>query len=150
MKIKIKKLHPDAEIPQYAKPGDSGFDLRAIEDVSVSPGQTKLVPSGLAFEIPAGYEMQVRPRSGLSLKTAMHLRNAPGTVDSGYRNDVGIIVCNLPFSIDGRLNDETLDIKKGDRIAQGVICPVIRAEFEEVATLAPSERDLGGFGHTGK
>lgn len=94
--------------------------------------------------------MQVRPRSGLSLKTTMHLRNAPGTVDSGYRNDVGVIVCNLPFSPDGQRNNETLVIKKGDRIAQGVICPVIHAEFEEVTTLAPSERNLGGFGHTGK
>lgn len=163
--VNIKRLHPDAIIPKYAKPGDSGFDLVAIEDVIIAPGETVLVPTGLAVEIPAGYELQVRPRSGISLRTKLRVQF--GTVDAGYRGEVGVIVDNIRrvdsvghiySRIDGTDRASTcVDapprgsyvILKGDRIAQGVIAPVERATFEVVDELTESERGTGGFGHTG-
>ncbi|MBX6360536.1 MAG: deoxyuridine 5'-triphosphate nucleotidohydrolase [Acidobacterium ailaaui] len=93
LSVKIKRIHPDAVIPQYAKPGDAGFDLVAVEDVIVEPGETVKVPTGLAFELPEGYELQIRPRSGITLKTK--LRVQLGTVDAGYRGEVGVIVDNV-------------------------------------------------------
>lgn len=150
MKVKIKKLHPEATIPVYAKPGDSGFDLVALEEVIIGPGETKIVSTGLAFEIPEGYEMQIRPRSGLTLNSK--LRVQLGTIDAGYRGEVGIIVDHL---FDGGslkiLFGETEDafIHKGMKIAQGVIAPVVRVDFEESTNLSESERGDGGFGHTG-
>lgn len=144
MKLKIKKLHPDAVMPQYAHEGDSGFDLVALEDVELLSGDTKLIKTGLSFEIPKGYELQVRPRSGMSLKTALRVANAPGTVDSSFRGEVCIIITLL-------VDHKTLfyQIKKGDRIAQGVICPVVRAEFELVEELSATIRDSNGFGSSG-
>ena len=159
MKVKIKKLHPDAVIPEYAKPGDSGFDFVALEDTKIYPGQTKLVKTGIAVEIPEGFELQVRPRSGTSLKTPLRVANAPGTVDSGYRGECCVILTNTTgIEKHAVVQDEQAVIvggeiqyiKKGDRIAQGVICPVIRAEFEVVEELSNSERGVGGFGSTGK
>nr|WP_026593023.1 deoxyuridine 5'-triphosphate nucleotidohydrolase [Bacillus sp. UNC437CL72CviS29] len=165
--VKVKRLHEDAVIPQYAKPGDSGFDLVAVEDVIIEPGETKVIPIGLAFEIPIGYEMQIRPRSGISRKTK--LRVVLGTIDSGYRGEVGVIADNasiIEYSSQPRLlkgafvgdNDfnvtkmtkyEVIKISKGDRIAQGVIAPVSQVTFEEVEDLSESERGEGGFGSTG-
>lgn len=152
MKVKIKKLHPDAVVPKYAKPGDSGFDFVALEDTMIGPGETKLVKTGIAVEIPEGFELQVRPRSGTSLKTPLRVANAPGTVDSGYRGECCVILTNTAVGEYDSNNHHTNTqfIKKGDRIAQGVICPVIRAEFEEVEELSDSERGTGGFGSTGK
>jgi len=166
MSIKIKRLHPDAVIPKYAHAGDSGFDLVAVEDVTIKPGETVLVKTGLAFEIPAGYELQVRPRSGITLKTK--LRVQLGTVDAGYRGEVGVIVDNIaedPFEnvvpylshIDGNdyrtdgeiYPNETYIIRKGDRIAQGVIAPVAKMDFKEVDKLSDTERSNKGFGSTG-
>lgn len=166
--VKVRKLHPDAVIPRYAKPGDSGFDLVAVEDVIIAPGETELVPTGLAFEIPEGYEMQIRPRSGVSFNTFLRIANTPGTIDSGFRGEVKIIVDNIaplsvlwhdPLSIEDEYIDVggdeykhragTYIIRKGDRIAQGVIAPVMRAEFTEVAELSETERGTGGFGSTG-
>ncbi|MDR9852928.1 dUTP diphosphatase [Paenibacillus sp. VCA1] len=180
--VKIKRLHPDAVIPQYAKPGDSGFDLVAVEDVIIAPGETALVPTGLAFEIPEGFEMQVRPRSGISLRTKLRVANSPGTVDAGFRGEVAVIVDNIaqksysvcedeiyedatfcftlidgeatlgePDNYDGdeAITANTYWIRKGDKIAQGVIAPVIRATFEVVEELTETERGSGGFGHTG-
>src|SRR5271170_4323590 len=92
--VKIKKLHPDAVVPKYATSGSSGFDLEAIEDVAIYPGDTVLVKTGLAFEVPEGYEMQVRPRSGLSLKTPLRIANSPGTVDRDFSGHVSIIITN--------------------------------------------------------
>lgn len=179
MNVRIKRLHPDAVIPQYAKPGDSGFDLVAVEDVVISPGETQLVPTGLAFEIPEGYELLVRPRSGLSYKTKLRVANPPGTIDAGFRGEVKVIIDNIAqprYSIvlDGEIllcnqygdvydvnNEDAMFeygmeihgsylIRKGDRIAQGVIAPVIRATFEETdGDLTETERGSGGFGHTG-
>ncbi|MEC5268258.1 dUTP diphosphatase [Heyndrickxia coagulans] len=154
MIIKIKRLHPDAVIPKYAHAGDSGFDLVAVEDVIVMPGETALVKTGLAFEIPAGYELQVRPRSGITLKTK--LRVQLGTVDAGYRGEVGVIVDNISgkevetiMEIGKAYPLGTYTIRKGDRIAQGVIAPVTKMEFEEVDELSDTERSDKGFGSTG-
>jgi dUTP pyrophosphatase len=164
MNVKIKRLK-DVPLPQYAKSGDAGFDLVAAEDVIIEPGQTVIVPTGLAFELPSGYEMQIRPRSGISAKTK--LRVVLGTVDAGYRGEVGVIVDNIKryYEIPGARKARTIDnervdvdivcaaasyvIRKGDRIAQAVIKPVEQAQFIEVDELSESARGEGGFGSTG-
>ena len=149
--VKVKKLHPDAVVPQYATEGAAGFDLVAIENATVFPGQTVLVKTGLAIEVEKGYEMQVRPRSGTSLKTSLRIANAPGTIDSDYRGEVGIIVTNIANSADQFLGLLLpTQIKKGERIAQGVIAPVVKAYFEVVEELSDTNRGEGGFGSTGK
>lgn len=164
MNVKIKKLSERAVIPKYAKAGDSGFDLVAIEDVVIEPGETKKMPVGLAFEIPQGYELQIRPRSGITAKTK--LRVQLGTIDAGYRGEVSVIVDNIAVAVDFHMSNpaNTIDnefgtehyyvmgtyiIRKGDKIAQGVIAPVIQATFEEAEELSESERGAGGFGSTG-
>ena len=119
MKVKIKKLHPDAVIPRYATVGSSGFDLVAIEDVVFEDGETRLVKTGLSFAVPEGYELQIRPRSGVSLKTYLRVANAPGTVDSDFRGEVCVIITNIPGYMKPGYGE--ISIKKGDRIAQGVI-----------------------------
>ena len=139
--VQIKKLDPDAVVPEYKKPGDAGFDLHALRRVEIPAGQAAIVPTGLAFAIPEGFEMQVRMRSGAALKTPLIVANAPGTIDSGYRGEVGIIVRNL-----GR---EPYAVEQGERIAQGVVAPVCRAEFDLVGELPSSERGSGGYGSTG-
>ncbi|PHF94214.1 dUTP diphosphatase [Bacillus wiedmannii] len=156
LRVKIKRVK-DVELPKYAKPGDSGFDLVAAEDTIIGPGRTKVIHTGLGFEIPPGYELQVRPRSGISRKT--FLRVVLGTVDSGFRGEVGVIVSNTSYpgnTIPLGINDDNkiymnvkYKIKKGDRIAQGVIAPVVTAHFEEVDELSDSERGNRGFGSTG-
>lgn len=170
MNVKIKRLHPEAIIPRYARHGDAGFDLYSTKDVIIEPGETRLIPTGLAFEIPTGYEMQIRPRSGISLKTKLRVANSPGTIDSGYRGEVKVIIDNLGpddtyrggreiryarnidekgIRIDDYVSDGSYIIRKGDRIVQGVIVPVVRAEFEEVSELSETDRGSGGFGHSG-
>ncbi|MGM2698027.1 dUTP diphosphatase [Bacillus cereus group sp. Bce037] len=144
LRVKIKRLK-DVELPKYAKPGDAGFDLVAAEDTVIWPGETKVVPTGLAFEIPPGYELQVRPRSGMTRNTK--LRVALGTVDSGYRGEIGVLVDNTERQIS--LNMKAHVIKKGTRIAQGVIAPVVTAHFVEADKLSDSDRGTGGFGSTG-
>jgi len=166
LRVKIKRVK-DVELPKYAREFDAGFDLVAAEDVTIEPGETKVIPTGLAFEIPPGYEMQIRPRSGMSRKTK--LRVVLGTIDSGYRGEVGVIVDNVStveyaskpryatgilvgdndFNITKPINYEVIKINKGDRIAQGVIAPVETAHFVEVDELSDSERGAGGFGSTG-
>jgi len=145
MKIRIKKLHEDAVIPKYAMPGDAGFDFYALEDVTIAVGETKLVRTGLAFDVGYGYELQVRPRSGLSLKTSLRVANSPGTVDSSFRGEVCAIM-HLAANSYGTIS---YTIKKGDRIAQGVVCPVVQADIEVVDYLSETERSTGGFGSTG-
>lgn len=137
--MRVKKLHPDAVIPKYAKPGDSGFDLEAIESVVINPFGKTIVKTGLAFEVPAGYELQVRPRSGVTTKT--NLRVHLGTVDSGYRGEVGVIVDNI--------GGHKEIVPKGYRIAQGVVCPVQRVNLIESNVLSETDRDSNGFGSTG-
>lgn len=146
MKIKVKKLTESATIPKYQTAGAAGFDLHADESLVINSGQTMLVKTGLAFEIPQGYELQVRPRSGLSLKTSLRVSNSPGTVDSDYRGEVCVIMTNTSTSCSGG----AVAIEKGDRVAQGVICPIIRAEFESTDTLGDTDRGQGAFGSTGK
>jgi len=151
MKVQIKKLHPDAVIPKYATVGSAGFDLVAVEDVVIEAGFTILVKTGIAVAVPPGFELQIRPRSGTSLKTALRVANSPGTVDSDYRGEICVIMTNAkshPTTGNVFLYDP-IEIKKGDRIAQGVICPVYQAEFEEVETLDETARGAGGFGSTG-
>ena len=164
--VKVKKLHPDAVIPKYSHVFDSGFDLVSVEDVIVEPGQTVKVPTGLAFAIPPGYELQIRPRSGISSKTKLRVSNAPGTVDAGYRGEVAVLVDNiypdtgwndvLVNTLDGKQVkaggihwEGTYLIRKGDRIAQGVIAPVYQARFEEEDELDETGRGAGGFGSSG-
>lgn len=144
LRTKIKRVR-DVDLPRYAKPGDSGFDLVAAEDTIIWPGETKVVPTGLAFEIPPGYELQVRPRSGMTRNTK--LRVILGTVDSGYRGEVGVLVDNT--EIPKAANMQAHVIEKGTHIAQGVIAPVVTANFVEVDELSDSERGVGGFGSTG-
>lgn len=164
--VKIKRLHPDAVIPRYAHEFDAGFDLVAVEEVVIEPGETKLVRTGLAISLPPGYELQVRPRSGISLRTK--LRVALGTVDSGYRGEIGVIIdntlnyndltvgCALKVGGGLELLSEgyevplgTYIIRKGDRIAQAVIKPVEQAHFVEVDELDETERGENGFGSSG-
>lgn len=142
MKVKIKKLNPLAVIPKYQTPGASAFDLHVIEDAEIYAGQTHILKTGLAFEIPFGYELQVVPRSGISAKTKLRIANSPGTVDCDYRGEVGIIVDNID-------PNEPYFITAGDRIAQGKIVPVVQVELEEVEELSSTERGEGGFGSTG-
>lgn len=141
MKMKVKRLTADAVMPKYAHPGDSGMDLCSIEDMVLHPGGWAMVRTGLAIELPPGTEAQVRPRSGLAARHAITLLNTPGTVDEGYRGEVCIIVANL--------GSEAFAISKGMRIAQMVICPVIRVEVEESDSLSDTVRNAGGFGSTG-
>jgi dUTP pyrophosphatase len=144
IRVSFKKLSEEAVIPTYQTPGASGFDFHAIEDMEIFPRQTVLVKTGLSMQIPEGYELQVRPRSGMSLKTKMRVANSPGTVDSDYRGEICIIMDNMSM-----LGALPFHIKKGDRIAQGVICPVVQATFIE-QDLTETERGEGGFGSTGK
>lgn len=142
MKLKIKKLHPDAVLPKYQTKGASGFDFVTVEETEIKPGETKLVKTGLSVAVSEGFELQVRPRSGISLKTPLRVANAPGTVDSDYRGEVCVIMHNTAESTH-------VVIKKGERIAQGVIVPVVQAEIEEVEELDETQRGAGGFGSTG-
>lgn len=145
MKVRIKRLPEarDLPLPSPASSGSAGFDLRAaiLEDLVLRPGERLLVPTGLVLEIPRGWEGQVRPRSGLALKHGIGILNSPGTIDSDYRGEVGVILVNLgeaPFSL-----------QRGDRIAQLVFSRVEPVEWEEVETLGESSRGGGGFGSTG-
>ncbi|MBQ9453747.1 MAG: dUTP diphosphatase [Desulfovibrio sp.] len=139
--VRIKKLDPAAVTPTYKKHGDAGFDLYVTRTTTIQPHSTEILPTGLAFAIPEGFEMQVRLRSSTGLKTPLIIPNAPGTIDSGYRGEVGIVVRNL--------NDTPFTVNKGERIAQGILAPVFTASFVEVAQLPESERGDGGYGSTG-
>lgn len=147
MRIKVEKLHPDAVVPAYATPGASGFDLVAIDEYEIEPGKTVLIKTGLAFEIPEGFELQIRPRSGLSLNSPFRVANSPGTLDSDFRGELCIIAQNA--AIQGT-SEGTMIVKKGARIAQGVIAPVIRADFVETDRLSTTERGKNGFGSTNR
>jgi dUTP diphosphatase len=143
--LKIKRL-PGGEgmpLPRYHSEHAAGMDLMAAVDdeVVLKPGTRALVPTGLAIELPEGFEAQVRPRSGLALKHGIALVNSPGTIDADYRGEVGVILINL--------GDKDFTIKRGDRIAQMVIGRVVRTEPFEVETLGDTGRSGGGFGHTG-
>lgn len=142
--IRVKTLpHFKGELPKYESALASGFDVRAQmkEPMTLKPGQRYLVPTALSFEIPHGYEIQARPRSGLAIKRGITLLNTPGTIDADYRGEVKIIIANMG-SEDFVVNDQ-------DRIAQLVLCPVFQAEFVRADDLSETERGAGGFGSTG-
>ncbi|MBE9180686.1 dUTP diphosphatase [Oculatella sp. LEGE 06141] len=141
MLVKIKRLTAEAKLPGYEHPGDAGADLVSVEDCTVQPMQWVAVPTGLAAEVPAGFELQVRPRSGLALRHGITVLNTPGTVDAGYRGEIKVILLNL--------SSTPFPISKGQRIAQLVVAPVMYGQFEEVDELAASQRGSGGFGSTG-
>lgn len=145
LRVKIKRLNESVELPKYAKPGDASFDLVIVEDTIIWPGETKIVPTGLAFEISPGYELQVHPRSSMTRNTK--LRVVLGTVDSGYRGEIGVLVDNNERPLGA--NIKAYVIERGTRIAQGVITPVETAHFVEVGELAESQRGVNGFGSTG-
>ncbi len=134
----------DLPLPERATPGSAGFDLHAAvtEETVLAPGARLLIPTGVSIAVPVGYEGQVRPRSGLALRHGIILPNAPGTIDSDYRGEVKVILCNL--------GEEPFSVKRGDRIAQLVIAPVVCAEWVETTDLDDTQRGAGGFGHSGR
>ena len=159
--IPIEFCHPDAKMPAYAHTTDSGLDVYALEDITIAPGETKLIPTGIKVALPLGYEIQVRPKSGRCLKTKLRVANTPGTIDAGYRDEIGVIIDNIePFiksaEIDenGRLYNvefgSSYTIGKGEKFAQLVLCEVPKAIFYKVETVAGIGEDRqGGFGSTG-
>ena len=142
LEILVTKLDKDAVIPTYAKPGDAGADLYSISDLVLSPGERALVKTGIAIALPNGYVGLVHPRSGLGLKNGISVVNTPGTIDAGYRGEIGVVLINHDLH-------ESFQVKKGDRIAQLVIQKVENANFKIVSQLPESERSAGGYGSTG-
>jgi dUTP pyrophosphatase len=140
--VKIKLLDPRAEIPRYETEGSAGFDLKTLNSETILPFETKLIKTGISMEIPIGWELQIRPRSGTSLKTKLRVANSPGTVDSDYRGGLMIIIENT--------YKYPININSGDRIAQGILARAPQAIFELIETLSITARGSGGFGSTGK
>lgn len=141
MTLKFKRIHPDAVLPAYAHPSDAGMDIRSVAESTVPAHGRALVPTGLVALLPPGYEAQVRPRSGLALKHGVTVLNTPGTIDAGYRGEIGVILFNS--------GDEDFRVGKGDRIAQLVIAPVTQPLVEEADRIDETDRGAGGFGSTG-
>ncbi len=142
MQLLTKKLHPNAIIPKRANPTDAGLDLYSIEDVVVPAGEVRLVGTGIAVAIPAEFEGQVRSRSGLAAKNSVFVLNSPGTIDSGYRGELKVILANF--------GNSDYEVKIGDRIAQLIIAPIVLAEPTAVLDLDSTDRAEGGFGSSGK
>lgn len=160
--IPIEFCHDDAKAPTYAHLTDAGLDIYAVEDITIAPGETKLIPTGIKVAIPSGYELQVRPKSGRCLKTKLRIANAPGTIDAGYRDEIGVIIDNIePFikhadiHEDGTINNvvygSSYTIGKGEKFAQLVLNEVPKAVFYPVDNIEAIENDgrNGGFGSTG-
>jgi len=141
MTLKFKRLVPEAVLPAYAHPSDAGMDLRSVDELTIEPGARALVHTGLVVLLPPMYEAQVRPRSGLALKNGVTVLNTPGTIDSGYRGEIGVILANF--------GSEPFAVKKGDKIAQMVIAPVTQPEVVETDVIDETDRGAGGFGSTG-
>lgn len=159
VKIHIQRCRKNAVIPGYARKGDAGMDVRSAEDVTILPGETAVVPTGLKMAIPEGYEIQVRPRSGISARTALRLSNSPGTIDSGYRDEIGVLITNTsPKGTESKVctiekgngGSGRYEIRTGDRIAQFALAKVPEALFEETGDISEIGGDRGGgFGSTG-
>ncbi|MGH2736350.1 MAG: dUTP diphosphatase [Actinomycetota bacterium] len=143
MRLEIRRLDPELPLPTYAREGDAGLDLLAATDVTLKPGERAAVPTGIAVAVPEGYAGFVHARSGRALREGLALVNAPGLIDAGFRGELKVIVVNLDPS-------EPIYIRRGEKIAQLVIHPVMSAELVEVEELPPSERGDGGFGSTGR
>jgi len=141
--IQIKKLHADAQIPRYMTELAAGMDIHALPQKTtyLQPGERCLIPTGIAMAIPPGFEVQVRPRSGLAIKQGVTLVNTPGTIDADYRGEIQVIMINH--------GQDVFKISAGDRIAQLIVAPVSQAVIEEVSELSETRRGSGGFGHTG-
>ena len=142
-KILIKRLSKEVSLPKYETNGSSGMDLAADIDanINIDPGKTAIIPTGLALSIPKGFEVQIRPRSGLAAKQKISVLNTPGTIDADYRGEIKVILINL--------GPEPFKVEKGLRIAQMVVCPIVQAQLKEVDDLKQTERGEGGFGSTG-
>jgi dUTP pyrophosphatase len=144
--VRVRRLvhNQDLPLPTYATDGAAGMDLQAAvaAPVTIAPGQRVLIPTGLAIALPPGYELQIRPRSGLALRNGIVLPNSPGTIDEDYRGEIQVIVMNA--------GSEAFVVERGTRIAQAVLAPVVRAGWEEVADLDVTARNEGGFGSTGR
>ena len=143
IEILIKKLSKNVNVPKYETVGSSGLDLAAsIENpVNIAPGKTSIIPTGISVSIPQNYEIQIRPRSGLAAKNQVTVLNTPGTIDADYRGEIKVILINL--------SNKTFKVENGSRIAQMVLCPVIKVKFKEVENLEKTDRGAGGFGSTG-
>ena len=144
IKVLIKKLNPKAKLPKYKTEGSSGMDLMALieKPIKIKPQSSALISTGLSIAIPEDTEVQIRPRSGLAAKSSISVLNTPGTIDSDYRGEIKIILFNH--------GKEEFTVNNGDRIAQMILMPVLKVEFEEVEELPKSVRGSGGFGSTGK
>ena len=144
VKILVKKFDENIKLPVYKTSGSSGMDLVAyIENkITINSGRTAIISTGIAVAIPKNYEIQIRPRSGLAAKKGISVLNTPGTVDSDYRGEIKIILINL--------SKKSFTVKSGDRVAQMILCPVVKGELEEVKNLPKTVRGKGGFGSTGK
>ncbi len=142
VEVLVTRLDPGIPVPAYAQPGDAGADLHSAVDITLAPGERAMVPTGIAIALPPGYAAFVHPRSGLAIKRGLSMVNAPGTIDSGYRGEVSVLLINHDPS-------RAIDIKRGDRIAQLVIQQVEQAAFVEADELPDSARGSGGFGSTG-
>jgi dUTP pyrophosphatase len=141
LNVKVKKVDDRAIIPSYQTIGSAGFDIASIENITIDPLETVLVRTGLSFEIPQGYELQLRPRSGLALKYNITFLNSPATIDSDFRGEVKVIITNL--------GKHDFNISYGDRIAQGIISKIYTANFELSENLSDTDRGSKGFGSTG-
>lgn len=142
MIVQIQRLDKGLPLPDYARPGDAGMDVYSTIDCSIAPGARAVIPTGIAIALPEGYVCLVHPRSGLAAKNGISIVNTPGTIDSGYRGEIKVILLNTDQS-------ETFEIKRGDRIAQLVFQKFESARFYEVENLPESQRGAGGFGSTG-
>ncbi len=140
-KILIKRLSKEVSLPKYETSGSSGMDLASNTNTNIDPGKIAIIPTGLSLSIPKGFEVQIRPRSGLAAKQKVTVLNTPGTIDADYRGEIKVILINLGHDI--------FRIEKGLRIAQMVVCPIIQAQLKEVNELNETERGKGGFGSTG-
>ena len=144
IKILVKKFDKNIKLPTYKTPGSSGMDLMAYikNKITINPGKIALIPTGIAVAIPKNYEIQIRPRSGLAAKKSISVLNTPGTVDSDYRGEIKIILINL--------SKKSFIVKSGARVAQMIVCPVVKGKLQEVKNLPGTVRGKGGFGSTCK
>ena len=144
VRILVKKFDKNIKLPTYKTSGSSGMDLMAYvkNKITINPGKTAIIPTGIAVAIPKNYEIQIRPRSGLAAKKGISVLNTPGTVDADYRGEIKIILINL--------SKKSFTVKSGDRVAQMIVCPVVKAKLQEVKSLPKTVRGKGGFGSTGK
>ncbi|KJS84441.1 MAG: deoxyuridine 5'-triphosphate nucleotidohydrolase [Peptococcaceae bacterium BICA1-8] len=141
LNLKVKLLDSNAKLPEYAHGGDAGLDLFSVVDVTINPGESRLIPIGIRIQLPPNTEAQIRPRSGLALKHQITILNTPGTIDEGYRGEIGVILINH--------GKQAFKVETGMKIAQMVIKPVLTVKVEEVIEITETERGMGGFGSTG-